>query len=115
MVPVKGMCAAQGKSTPGRAEKIILVQEDTSLTNIEVFLSKDHHCDVPRTANNTPVSMQEPLHLPKVTVWSDSAASAIIRPYLSEENRETRPVTYTVSAYKYADMLQNLVILQLQQ
>lgn len=66
-------------------------------------------------ANNPHAYMQEPLHSPKVTVWCGFTASFIIGPYFYEENGASGPVTCTVTAARYADMLQNFTIPQLQQ
>ena len=59
--------------------------------------------------------MKELLYAPKVAVWLDFIASFIIGPYFYEENEASGPMTCTVTDARYADMLQNFTIPELQQ
>lgn len=73
-----------------------------------------HNCRI-WAATNPHACLQKPLHSPKVTVWCGFTASFIIGPYFYEESRQSGPVTCSVNADRYAAMLRNFVVPQLQQ
>lgn len=56
-----------------------------------------------------------PLHSPKVTVWCGFTSQFILGPFFFEENQANGPVTCSVTALRYRDMLNNFVLPQLQQ
>ncbi|GBL92398.1 hypothetical protein AVEN_174692-1 [Araneus ventricosus] len=83
-----------------------------------IFISTErvntHNCRIwamenPRTFH--PI----PLHSPKVTVWGGFTSQFILGPYFFEENDDNGPVTCSVTAAKYCDMLNSFVLPQLQQ
>ena len=73
-----------------------------------------HNCRIWDTEN--PRTLQEiPLHSPKVTVWCGFTSTFIIGPFFFEENTRNGPVTCTVTAERYRNMLENFVIPKIQQ
>ncbi|GFX03738.1 uncharacterized protein TNCV_2113101 [Trichonephila clavipes] len=70
-----------------------------------------HNCRIWDTEN--PRTFQEiPLHSPKVTVWCGFTATFILGPFLTTRNG---PVTCTVTARRYKNMLGNFVAPQMLQ
>ncbi|GBM98902.1 hypothetical protein AVEN_201016-1 [Araneus ventricosus] len=55
------------------------------------------------------------LHSPKVTVWCGFTATFILGPFFFEEATRNGPVTCTVTAKRFKNMLENFVVPQLQQ
>ncbi|GFU26599.1 uncharacterized protein TNCV_1837271 [Trichonephila clavipes] len=73
-----------------------------------------HNCRIWDTEN--PHTFQEiPLHSPKVTVWCGFTATFILGPFFFEETTLNGPVTYTVTARRYKNMLENFVAPQMLQ
>ncbi|GFW18470.1 uncharacterized protein TNCV_1184971 [Trichonephila clavipes] len=73
-----------------------------------------HNCRVWDTEN--PRTFQEiPLHSPKVTVWCGFTATFILGPFFFEETTRNGPVTCTVTARRYKNMLENFVAPQMLQ
>ncbi|GFT32343.1 uncharacterized protein TNCV_4483811 [Trichonephila clavipes] len=67
-----------------------------------------HNCRIWDTKN--PRTFQEiPLHSPKVTVWCGFRATFILGPFFFEETTRNDPVTCTVTARMYKNMLENFV------
>ncbi|GFW61471.1 uncharacterized protein TNCV_347191 [Trichonephila clavipes] len=73
-----------------------------------------HNCRIWDTEN--PRTFQEiPLHSPKVTVWCGLTATFILGPFFFEETTRNGPVTCTVMARRYKNMLENFVAPQMLQ
>ncbi|GFX54935.1 uncharacterized protein TNCV_3318521 [Trichonephila clavipes] len=73
-----------------------------------------HNCRIWDTEN--PRTFQEiPLHSPKVTVWCGFTAAFIFGPFFFEETTRNGPVTCTVAARRYKNMLENFVAPQMLQ
>ncbi|GFV48877.1 uncharacterized protein TNCV_1342861 [Trichonephila clavipes] len=67
-----------------------------------------HNCHILDTEN--PRTFQDiPLHSPKVTVWCGFTATFILGPFFFEETTRNGPVTPTVTARRYKNMLENLL------
>ncbi|GFX12557.1 uncharacterized protein TNCV_3156781 [Trichonephila clavipes] len=67
-----------------------------------------HNCHIWDTEN--PRTFQEiPLHSPKVTVWCGFTATFILGPFFFEETTRNGPLTCTVTARRYKNMLENFV------
>ncbi|GFX88480.1 uncharacterized protein TNCV_2279481 [Trichonephila clavipes] len=65
-----------------------------------------HNCRIWDT--ESPRAFQEiPLHSPKVTVWCGFTATFILGPLFFEETTRNGPVTCTVTARRYKNMLEN--------
>ncbi|GFW74902.1 uncharacterized protein TNCV_2677701 [Trichonephila clavipes] len=74
----------------------------------------DFSCRIWDTEN--PRTFQEiPLHSPKVTVWCGLTATFILGPFFFEETTRNGPVTCTVTARRYKNMLENFVAPQMLQ
>ncbi|GFT95813.1 uncharacterized protein TNCV_311661 [Trichonephila clavipes] len=73
-----------------------------------------HNCRIWDTEN--PRTFQEiPLHSPKVAVWCGFTVTFILGPFFFEETTRNGPVTCTVTARKYKNMLENFVAPQMLQ
>ncbi|GFW84945.1 uncharacterized protein TNCV_682331 [Trichonephila clavipes] len=73
-----------------------------------------HNCRICDTEN--PRTFQEiPLHSPKVTVWCGFTATFVLGPFFFEETTCNGPVTCTVTARRYKNMLENFVAPQMLQ
>ncbi|GFX42303.1 uncharacterized protein TNCV_110231 [Trichonephila clavipes] len=73
-----------------------------------------HNCRIWDTEN--PCTFQEiPLHSPKVTVWCGFTATFILGPFFFEETTRNGPLTCTVTARRYKNMLENFVASQMLQ
>ncbi|GFW36722.1 uncharacterized protein TNCV_1220541 [Trichonephila clavipes] len=58
--------------------------------------------------------LQVPLHSPKVTVWCGFSTSFILGPYFFEELGAGGPVTCSITGQRYASLLRNKIIPDLQ-
>ena len=72
-----------------------------------------HNCRV-WTTENPHAFVEIPLHQPKVTVWCGFTADFIIGPFFFEEVTQTGFKTVSVTGQRYAAMLQNNIIPELQ-
>ncbi|GFV35673.1 uncharacterized protein TNCV_1892831 [Trichonephila clavipes] len=73
-----------------------------------------HNCRIWDTEN--PRTFQEiPLHSQKVTVWCGFTATFILGPFFFKETTRNGPVTCTVTARRYKNMLGNFVAPQMLQ
>ncbi|GFT34964.1 uncharacterized protein TNCV_786771 [Trichonephila clavipes] len=71
-----------------------------------------HNCRIWATENRRTV-VETPLHYENVTVWVGFTTSTVIGPFFFEEMLDSGFVTATVTGERYADMLQNRIILSL--
>ncbi|GFY25148.1 transposable element tc3 transposase [Trichonephila clavipes] len=72
-----------------------------------------HNCRIWET-DNPHSTLRVPLHSPKVTVWCGFSASFILGPYFFEELGAGGPVTCSVTGQRYASLLRNKIIPDLQ-
>ncbi|GFU78910.1 uncharacterized protein TNCV_307511 [Trichonephila clavipes] len=76
-------------------------------------LVNTHNCRICET-HNPHSTLQVPLHSPKVTVWCGFSASFILGPYFFQELGAGGPVTCSITGQRYASLLRNKIILDLQ-
>ncbi|GFV80336.1 uncharacterized protein TNCV_4957391 [Trichonephila clavipes] len=72
-----------------------------------------HSCRIWET-DNPHSTLRVPLHSPKVTVWCGFSASFILGPYFFEELGAGGPVTCSITGQRYASLLRNKIIPDLQ-
>ncbi|GFV71321.1 uncharacterized protein TNCV_1476261 [Trichonephila clavipes] len=72
-----------------------------------------HNCRIWET-DNPHSTLRVPLHSPKVTVWCGFSASFILGPYFFEELGAGGPVTCSITGQRYASLLRNKIIPDLQ-
>ncbi|GFS85514.1 uncharacterized protein TNCV_2793861 [Trichonephila clavipes] len=72
-----------------------------------------HNCRI-WESDNPHSTLQVPLHSPKVTVWCGFSASFILGPYFFEELGAGGPVTCSITGQRYASLLRNNIIPDLQ-
>ncbi|GFT54416.1 transposable element tc3 transposase [Trichonephila clavipes] len=72
-----------------------------------------HNCRIWET-DNSHSTLQVPLYSPKVTVWSGFSASFILGKYFFEEIGAGGPVTCYTTGQRYASLLRNKIIPDLQ-
>ncbi|GFU79343.1 uncharacterized protein TNCV_2138661 [Trichonephila clavipes] len=72
-----------------------------------------HNCRIWETYNPH-YTLRVPLHSPKVTVWCGFSASFILGPYFFEELGAGGPVTCSITGQRYASLLRNKIIPDLQ-
>ncbi|GFU35820.1 transposable element tc3 transposase [Trichonephila clavipes] len=72
-----------------------------------------HNCRIWET-DNPHSTLRIPLHSPKVTVWCGFSASFILGPYFFEELYAGGPVTCSITGQRYASLLRNKIIPDLQ-
>ncbi|GFU06773.1 uncharacterized protein TNCV_4353371 [Trichonephila clavipes] len=72
-----------------------------------------HNCRI-WESDNSHSTLQVPLHSPKVTVWCGFSASFILGPYFFEELGAGDPVTCSITGQRYASLLRNKIIPDLQ-
>ncbi|GFU63903.1 uncharacterized protein TNCV_4204201 [Trichonephila clavipes] len=72
-----------------------------------------HNCQIWET-DNPHSTLQVPLHSPKVTVWCGFSTSFILGPYFFEELGAGGPVTCSITGQRYASLLRNKIIPDLQ-
>ncbi|GFV37595.1 uncharacterized protein TNCV_4982171 [Trichonephila clavipes] len=72
-----------------------------------------HNCRI-WESENPHSTLQVPLHSPKVTVWCGFSASFILGPYFFEELVARGPVTCHITGQRYASLLRNKIIPDLQ-
>ncbi|GFX63234.1 transposable element tc3 transposase [Trichonephila clavipes] len=72
-----------------------------------------HNCRIWET-DNPHCTLRVPLHSPKVTVWCGFSASFILGPYFFEELGAGGPVTCSITGQRYASLLRNKIIPDLQ-
>ncbi|GFY22565.1 uncharacterized protein TNCV_2178261 [Trichonephila clavipes] len=72
-----------------------------------------HNCRI-WESNNPHSTLQVPLHSPKITVWCGFSAYFILGPYFFEELGAGGPVTYSITGQRYASLLRNKIIPNLQ-
>ncbi|GFS78129.1 uncharacterized protein TNCV_1107511 [Trichonephila clavipes] len=72
-----------------------------------------HNCRIWET-DNPHSTLRVPLHSPKVTVWCGFSASFILGPYFFEELGAGGPETCSITEQRYASLLRNKIIPDLQ-
>ncbi|GFV37278.1 uncharacterized protein TNCV_2255801 [Trichonephila clavipes] len=72
-----------------------------------------HNCRI-WESDNSHSTLQVSLHSPKVTVWCGFSASFILGPYFFEELGAGGPVTCSITGQRYASLLRNKIIPDLQ-
>ncbi|GFV63819.1 uncharacterized protein TNCV_2278231 [Trichonephila clavipes] len=72
-----------------------------------------HNCRIWET-DNPHSTLRVPLHSPKVRVWCGFSASFILGPYFFEELGAGGPVTCSITGQRYASLLRNKIIPDLQ-
>ncbi|GFT24852.1 uncharacterized protein TNCV_3021381 [Trichonephila clavipes] len=72
-----------------------------------------HNCRIWET-DNPHSTLRVPLHSPKVTVWCGFSASFILGPYFFEELGAGGPVSCSITGQRYASLLRNKIIPDLQ-
>ncbi|GFU19326.1 uncharacterized protein TNCV_3032481 [Trichonephila clavipes] len=72
-----------------------------------------HNCRIWET-DNPHSTLRVPLHSPKVTAWCGFSASFILGPYFFEELGAGGPVTCSITGQRYASLLRNKIIPDLQ-
>ncbi|GFX00260.1 transposable element tc3 transposase [Trichonephila clavipes] len=72
-----------------------------------------HNCQI-WESDNPHSTLQVPLHSPKVTVWCGFSTSFILGPYFFEEIGAGGPVTCYITGQRYASLLRNKIIPDLQ-
>ncbi|GFT13985.1 transposable element tc3 transposase [Trichonephila clavipes] len=72
-----------------------------------------HNCRI-WESDNPHSTLQVPLHSPKVTMWCGFSASFILGPYFFEELGAGGPVTCSITGQRYASLLRNKIIPNLQ-
>ncbi|GFX16657.1 transposable element tc3 transposase [Trichonephila clavipes] len=72
-----------------------------------------HNCRIWET-DNPHSTLRVPLHSPKVTVWCGFSASFILGLYFFEELGAGGPVTCSITGQRYASLLRNKIIPDLQ-
>ncbi|GFU86465.1 uncharacterized protein TNCV_1418171 [Trichonephila clavipes] len=72
-----------------------------------------HNCRIWET-DNPHSTLRVPLHSPKVTVWCGFSASFILGPYFFEELGAGGPVTCFITGQRYASLLRNKIIPDMQ-
>ncbi|GFW94696.1 uncharacterized protein TNCV_4247361 [Trichonephila clavipes] len=72
-----------------------------------------HNCRIWET-DNPHSTLRVPLHSPKVTVWCGFSASFILGPYFFEELGAGGPITCSITGHRYASLLRNKIIPDLQ-
>lgn len=72
-----------------------------------------HNCRIWEPENPCSI-LQVPLHSPKVTVWCGFTASFILGPYFFEELTARGPVTCSINGQRYATLLENKIVPDLQ-
>ncbi|GFW33253.1 uncharacterized protein TNCV_2859311 [Trichonephila clavipes] len=72
-----------------------------------------HNCQIWET-DNPHSTLQVPLHSPKVTVWCGFSTSFILGPYFFEELGAGGPVTCSITGQRFASLLRNKIIPDLQ-
>ncbi|GFX61598.1 transposable element tc3 transposase [Trichonephila clavipes] len=72
-----------------------------------------HNCRIWET-DNPHSTLRVPLHSPKVTVWCGFSASFILGSYFFEELGAGGPVTCSITGQRYASLLRNKIIPDLQ-
>ncbi|GFU71866.1 uncharacterized protein TNCV_1628071 [Trichonephila clavipes] len=72
-----------------------------------------HNCRIWET-DNPHSTLRVPLHSPKVTVWCEFSASFILGPYFFEELGAGGLVTCSITGQRYASLLRNKIITDLQ-
>ncbi|GFW43705.1 uncharacterized protein TNCV_4770541 [Trichonephila clavipes] len=72
-----------------------------------------HNCRIWET-DNPHSTLRVPLHSPKITVWCGLSASFILGPYIFEELGAGGPVTCSITGQRYASLLRNKIIPNLQ-
>ncbi|GFV86584.1 uncharacterized protein TNCV_4184391 [Trichonephila clavipes] len=72
-----------------------------------------HNCRIWGT-DNPHSTLRVPLHSPKVTVWCGFSASFILGPYFFEELGAGGPVTCSITGQRYASLVRNKIIPDLQ-
>ncbi|GFT26553.1 uncharacterized protein TNCV_3603971 [Trichonephila clavipes] len=72
-----------------------------------------HNCRIWET-DNPHSTLRVPLHSPKVTVWCGFSASFILGPYFLEELGAGGSVTCSITGQRYASLLRNKIIPDLQ-
>ncbi|GFX52827.1 uncharacterized protein TNCV_3720171 [Trichonephila clavipes] len=76
-------------------------------------LVNTHNCRI-RETDNPHSTLRVPLHSPKVTVWCGFSASFILGPCFFEELCAGCPVTCSITGQRYASLLRNKIIPDLQ-
>ncbi|GFT87757.1 uncharacterized protein TNCV_4001031 [Trichonephila clavipes] len=72
-----------------------------------------HNCRI-WESDNSHSTLQVPLHSPKVTVWCGFSATFILGPYFFEELGAGGLVTCSITGQRYASLLRNKIIPDLQ-
>ncbi|GFX00672.1 uncharacterized protein TNCV_2236791 [Trichonephila clavipes] len=72
-----------------------------------------HNCRI-WESDNPHSTLRVPLHSPKVTVWCGFSVSLILGPYFFEELGAGDPVTCSFTGQRYASLLRNKIIPDLQ-
>ncbi|GFX66107.1 transposable element tc3 transposase [Trichonephila clavipes] len=72
-----------------------------------------HNCRIWET-DSPHSTLRVPLHSPKVTVWCEFSASFILVPYFFEELGAGGPVSCSITGQRYASLLRNKIIPDLQ-
>ncbi|GFY34451.1 uncharacterized protein TNCV_2821371 [Trichonephila clavipes] len=72
-----------------------------------------HNCRIWET-DNPHSTLRVPLHSPKVTAWCGFSASFILGPYFFEKLGAGGPVTCSITGQRYASLLRNKIISDLQ-
>ncbi|GFX79823.1 uncharacterized protein TNCV_4981351 [Trichonephila clavipes] len=83
---------------------------------VEVYHGSDvntHNCRI-WESDDPHSTLQVPLHSPNVTVWCGFSASFILGPYFFEELGAGGPVTCSITVQRYASLLRNKIIPDLQ-